>query len=71
MTTRAESPLTELDAALDRLGQLERELWNRTLSNDLSYYRNPAGYRPKPTRELKQQIARQREIVRRIARGEQ
>jgi len=69
--TRAETPGTELDAALDRLGQLERNLGKAQMYNE-AIRRGPVlGQSNKPTKKLKQQIARQREIVRRIASGEQ
>lgn len=69
MPTRAESPLTELDAALDRLEQLNRNLGNNRAYN--AHRERTPGFKAKPTKKLKQEIARQRELVRRIAKEKQ
>ena len=63
--TRAESPLTPLDAALDRLEQLSRNLGNNRAYN--AHRERTPGFKARPVKALEREIARQREIVRRIA----
>lgn len=66
--THAESPLTELDAALD---EYERLNWRLGKADQFNVMADALGTDRMSSSGLKQQIARQREIVRRIAKGEQ
>jgi len=68
MPARTEWPLSELDAALDRLEELNQQLGRAQMHN--GYANRRENFKPLPTEQLLIDIARQREIVRRIANGE-
>ena len=70
MPARTEWPLTELDAALDRFGQLAQNLGHNIATNNAirdGYIRGNT----KPTAALRREISKQKNVVRRIAKEKQ
>jgi hypothetical protein len=66
MPARTEWPLSELDAALDRYGQLAQNLGHNIATNNAirdGYIRGNT----KPTAQLRREISKQKNVVRRIA----
>lgn len=66
MPARTEWPLTELDAALDRYGQLAQNLGHNIATNNAIRDGHIRG-KTKPTAALRREISKQKNVVRRIA----
>lgn len=70
MPARTEWPLSELDAALDRYGQLAQNLGHNIATNNAIRDGHIRG-NTKPTAALRREISKQKNVVRRIAKERQ